>query len=83
MASKAAQVSWRGGIPEGMAAEGESTYVAIKGHVHDVIQELSGGLRSGMSYLNATNLVELRKNARFMEMSSMGFMESVAHGLRS
>lgn len=83
MASKAAQVSWRGGIPEGMAAEGESTYVAIKGHVHDVIHELSGGLRSGMSYLNATNLVELRKNARFMEMSSMGFMESVAHGLRS
>src|SRR5690606_7027258 len=30
MASKAAQVSWRGEVPEGMAPEGEATHVAIK-----------------------------------------------------
>ena len=46
MASKSAQVSWRGAYPEGMAAEGESTMVSVKGHVHDVINELAGGLRS-------------------------------------
>ena len=81
MASKSAQESWRGGVPKGMAAEGESTYVSIKGHVRDVINELSGGLRSGMTYINANSLNEIRDKAQFMEMSGMGMAESVAHGL--
>ncbi|MBX3019133.1 MAG: guanosine monophosphate reductase [Bdellovibrionaceae bacterium] len=81
MASKAAQVSWRGGVPEGMAPEGESHQVAIKGHVRDVVLEVTGGIRSGMSYLNATALSEIAKNARFMEMSPSGMAESRAHGL--
>lgn len=81
MASKAAQVSWRGEVPEGMAPEGEATYVAIKGHVSNVINELSGGLRSGMSYINATQIAEMAEKARFMEMSPMGLYESRAHGV--
>ena len=81
MASKAAQVSWRGGVPTGMAAEGESTQVAIKGHVKDVILELTGGIRSGMSYINASTVAEIRDRARFMEMSPSGTRESHAHGL--
>lgn len=83
MASRAAQNSWRGGVPEGMAPEGEATSVAIKGRVSDVINELSGGLRSGMSYINATALSEVLNKAYFMEMSSVGFQESVAHGLKN
>ncbi len=82
MASRSAQNSWRGGVPEGMAPEGESTTVAVKGHVSDVIHELAGGLRSGMSYLNASQFSDLLQNASFMEMSPMGFGESVAHGLK-
>lgn len=82
MASKAAQVSWRGGVPEGMAPEGESTAIAVKGHVSDVIHELSGGLRSGMSYLNAQQLSEIRDNAWFVEMSPLGLSESKAHGVK-
>lgn len=81
MASKSAQVSWRGGVPEGMAAEGEQTFVNIKGHVKDVISELCGGIRSGMSYVNATTIADIRSRARFMEMSSSGASESRAHGL--
>ncbi len=80
MASKSAQTSWRGGVPEGMAAEGESTGVFIKGHVKDVIQEICGGVRSGMSYVNSTTISEIPKNARFMEMSTSGTKESHAHG---
>jgi len=83
MASKAAQVSWRGELPEGMAPEGESTFVAIKGHVKDVISELCGGIRSGMSYVNATSVSEIKNKSSFMEMSSFGRLESGAHGLRS
>ncbi|MCB0385171.1 MAG: IMP dehydrogenase, partial [Bdellovibrionales bacterium] len=83
MASKAAQVSWRGGVPEGMAPEGESTQLPVKGHIYDVVHELSGGLRSGMSYLNATRIEEIRSNALFMEMTPMGILESRAHGLKN
>lgn len=80
MASKDAQVSWRGGVPAGMAPEGESTFVTVKGHVRDVILELTGGIRSGMSYVNATTVAEIREKARFIEMSAAGAHESRAHG---
>lgn len=83
MASRKAQDSWRGGIPEGMAPEGESTTVAIKGHASDVVNELCGGIRSGMSYINAQNMKEVSEKARFVEMSSNGIRESRAHGLNS
>lgn len=81
MASKAAQASWRGGVPQGMAAEGESRFVSVKGHVDSVLLEISGGIRSGMSYLNAVTVPEIREKARFMEMSAAGVLESRAHGL--
>lgn len=83
MASKAAQVSWRGGVPEGMAPEGESTQVSVKGHVKDVILEVTGGIRSGMSYINATQISEIREKARFIEMSPAGVHESRAHGVNN
>ncbi|QLY27116.1 guanosine monophosphate reductase [Bdellovibrio sp. KM01] len=82
MASKSAQESWRGGVPEGMAPEGESTQVNVKGHVKDVIHEVTGGIRSGMSYINATSIAEIKEKALFMEMSSNGISESRAHGVK-
>lgn len=81
MASKSAQDSWRGGVSKGMVAEGESVRVPLKSHVEDVINELSGGLRSGMTYLNANSIGELSAKAQFMEISPMGQNESRAHGL--
>lgn len=81
MASKSAQVSWRGGVPEGMAPEGESTFVNVKGHVRDVVLEVTGGIRSGMTYFNASDIREIREKARFIEMSSNGISESRAHGV--
>lgn len=82
MASKAAQVSWRGNLPEGMAPEGEATSVPVKGHLKDVLWELAGGLRSGMSYINASLLSEIPERARFMEMGASGYKESGAHGVK-
>ena len=80
MASKDAQVSWRGNLPKGMAAEGVDVFVTCKGSAEDVAHELVGGIRSGMSYLNAYNLSELQANASFMEMSAQGMQESKPHG---
>ena len=81
MASRSAQDSWRGGVTQGMAPEGESHMIPVKGHVFDVISELSGGVKSGMSYVNATTFNEIKKNARFIKISSSGYRESVAHGM--
>jgi IMP dehydrogenase len=81
MASKDAQVSWRGELPKGMAAEGESRLIPCKGSVEHIIMELTGGVRSGMTYLNAQSIVEINKNAQFMEMTSSGMMESKPHGM--
>ncbi len=83
MASRAAQNSWRGGVPDGMAPEGESTSIPVKGHVADVLNELAGGLRSGMSYVNAGTVAELGEKALFVEMTGQGFSESCAHGLKN
>lgn len=82
MASRSAQESWRGGVPEGMAPEGEATQVNVKGHVKDVILEVTGGIRSGMSYVNASTIAEVKDKAQFMEMTSNGISESRAHGVR-
>lgn len=81
MASRSAQDSWRGGVSKGMAPEGESHMINIKGHVESVVLELTGGVRSGMSYINATEFSQIKDNARFIKMSSSGIRESVAHGL--
>jgi IMP dehydrogenase len=83
MASKDAQVSWRGELPKGMAAEGEARWVPCKGSVENIVHELSGGLRSGMTYLNANSIAEINKNARFMEMTASGMIESKPHGLNN
>lgn len=83
MASKSAQVSWRGVLPEGMAPEGESTKVSVKGHVRDVVLEVCGGIRSGMSYLNAETISDIQKNARFIQMTASGYHESRPHGVSS
>lgn len=82
MASRSAQESWRGGVPQGMAPEGEATQVSVKGHVKDVILEVTGGIRSGMSYVNAQSIAELQEKALFMEMSASGVHESRAHGVQ-
>lgn len=81
MASKDAQVSWRGNMQKGMAAEGESRLIPCKGSVENVIDELAGGVRSGMTYLNANNLNDMVSNSLFMEISSSGMAESRPHGM--
>lgn len=81
MASKSAQDSWRGGVTQGMAPEGESHMIPVKGHLIDVLMELSGGIKSGMSYINAATFSQIKTNARFIKMSPAGYRESAAHGL--
>jgi IMP dehydrogenase len=46
-----------------------------------VLYQQVGGLRSGMSYLNARSLADLREHARFVRMTDAGRSESVPHDL--
>jgi IMP dehydrogenase len=63
-------------VPEGVEA-----VVPFRGSVSDVLYQQVGGLRSGMSYLNARTLVDLRTNARFVQMTDAGRAESKPHDL--
>lgn len=55
--------------------EGEETMVAYKGAVKNVIDGISDGLKSSMSYMNCFNLDELRKTNTFAILSNSSFLE--------
>lgn len=60
--------------------EGEEYTIPVTGTVAQLMQQYSAGLRSSMTYLNATNLNNYRKNAQFIRVSNNSFIESGAHG---
>lgn len=55
--------------------EGEETMVAYKGAVKNVIDGISDGLKSSMSYMNCFNLEELRKTDSFAILSNSSYLE--------
>lgn len=55
--------------------EGEETMVAYKGAVKSVIDGISDGLKSSMSYMNCLNLDELRKTETFAVLSNSSYLE--------
>ncbi len=55
--------------------EGEETMVAYKGAVKDVIDSISDGLKSSMSYMNCFNLSELRKTETFAVLTNSSYLE--------
>ncbi len=76
MASRKAQVEWRGwsSTPEGV-----STMIPYKGPVGDILADLRGGIASGVSYSGAFGLKDLRRNVEFIKQTSAGMSESRAH----
>jgi len=62
-----------------LVAEGIEGMVPYKGPVKDIIYQLVGGLRSGMGYVGAANILELQKKATFIEISTAGLKESHPH----
>jgi IMP dehydrogenase len=44
-----------------------------------VLGQLVGGIQSGMGYLGAKNLAELRARARYIRVSSAGMREAAPH----
>ncbi len=63
-------------VPEGV--EGRVPY---RGPLGDVAYQLLGGLRSGMGYVGAKDIVELQEKARFIKISSASLVENHPHDI--
>jgi IMP dehydrogenase len=61
-------------VPEGI--EGRVPY---KGSLSGVVEQLVGGLRSGMGYCGASSIEELQSKARFLRITAAGHRESHVH----
>ncbi len=62
-----------------LVPEGIEGMVPYKGSVQDLVAQLVGGLRAGMGYCGVRDIETLRREARFLRVSSAGLKESHAH----
>ncbi len=62
--------------------EGVEGLIPYKGRVEEVVKELVGGLRSGMSYSGAHTIAELHQKAEFLRITSAGYKESLPHDIQ-
>lgn len=61
--------------------EGVESIVPYKGPAEELITQLVGGLKSGMSYTNSRTIAELQMNTKFVQITSAGLYESGPHDL--
>lgn len=61
-------------VPEGVEA-----MVPYKGSVVDIIRQIVGGIRSGLSYCGAKTISEMQSNAEFVKITPAGYIESQPH----
>jgi IMP dehydrogenase len=66
----------RGDSLDQYVAEGEEMEFPLRGPVAEVVEDLAGGLRSGMSYVDATSVQELWEKRRFVRQTEAGERES-------
>ena len=72
--SAESQEDWDKVVPEGVEA-----VVPYRGQVKELIYQLVGGLRSGLSYGGARTIAELQAKAEFIEITPAGIRESHSH----
>ncbi|HPC59178.1 MAG TPA: IMP dehydrogenase [Verrucomicrobiota bacterium] len=81
-AMKAGSASRYGHAPDPtrkVAPEGVEALKEVTGSVDRVLEQLIGGIQSGMGYLGAANLSQLREKARFIRVSPAGQREAAPH----
>lgn len=80
MASREAAQDFLGGQADWKTAEGVEMRVAAKGPVRDVVADVVGGIRSGMTYCGANSIEEIRVRGRWKQITAAGAAEGRAHG---
>jgi IMP dehydrogenase len=76
MASKEAQVDWRGRYS---SFEGVSSTVPYRGKVRNILSDLEQGIRSGLSYSGVRTIEELQAKVQFIRQTPAGLGESRTH----
>ena len=80
MASKEAQMNWRN---KSSTPEGVASYIPYKGSVVDILNDLEGGIKSGLSYTGVRSIEELKHKAEWARQTSAGTVESGTHIITS
>src|SRR5207244_10525474 len=62
-----------------VAPEGVEALKEVSPSTDRVLAQLIGGIQSGMGYLGAANLAQLREKARYIRVSSAGMREAAPH----
>ena len=62
-----------------LAPEGVEALKEVAGSLDRVLAQVIGGIQSGMGYLGARTLQELRSKARFVRVSPAGMREAAPH----
>lgn len=75
-ASEDFQNDFYGGLKEKTVAEGIDFWGAVTGSAHQLIEQLLGGLRSGLTYGGARSIKELQRKAEFVEVGPSYMQES-------
>jgi len=65
--------------PSKLVPEGIEGKVPFRGPLSDMIFQLVGGLRSGMGYVGAKDIEDLRRKAKFVRITAAGLKESHVH----
>ena len=71
--------SWGEAAESEVAPEGVQAPVPYRGNAGEVVQQLVRGLRSGMSYSDASSIEEMWSKARFLRQTEAGIRESGPH----
>ncbi len=78
-AGSAARYGQQGTVARKLAAEGVEALKEVSGTVESVLTQMIGGIQSGMGYVGAANLQQLREKARFIGVTSAGQKEASPH----
>lgn len=62
-------------------AEGVEGMVPLKGDACDILQNITGGLRSAMGYTGNKTIKEMQNNCKFVKITSAGVTESHPHDI--
>ncbi len=79
MASSEAQNEHHGGMAEWKTAEGISAEIPYRETENDIVGDVVGGLRSGLTYGGAANIRELQRKLDYIQVSWAGKIEGLAH----
>lgn len=79
MASREAQEDFMGGMAEWKTSEGVATEVPYREDEDDIVADIVGGLRSGLTYGGAATIKELQRKLNYVTVTMAGRLESLPH----